>query len=81
MKKTEKLEAMLRRAQRLESQIAAEKIAQQKQGKKDERRLSEIIGSIVIEKASPDLRLAVMEILDAGVIGRDRRFLQEKEWL
>lgn len=79
--KKDKLEAMLARAQRLEAQIAAEKIAQQKQGKKDLRRLSEIIGSVVIEKASPDLRLTIMEILDGAVTGRDRTLLQEKEWI
>lgn len=80
----DKLLALRKRAEQLESLITAEKLKQQKRTHKDRKRLTAIIGDALVDQAevSPDLRLMLTQILGTAVTEPSaRRFLATKGWI
>jgi hypothetical protein len=79
-----KLDALRKRAEQLDSQIAAERLRQQKRAQKDRKRLTAIIGDALVEQADalPDLRRMLTQILGTAVTEpASRRFLETKGWI
>ena len=79
-----KLEALRKRQERINAQIAAEEAREKAQARKDDTRLKVLVGAAFLADAAvhEETRAGVRAVLEKGITApRDREFLKAKGWL
>lgn len=79
-----KLEALRKRKEQLQAQIAEQEAKEKAKARKEDTRLKVIVGAAILADVNlhPETRAGVVAVLEKAITApRDREFLQSKGWL
>lgn len=80
----DKLEALRKRKEQLQAQIAAQEAKEKAKARKEDTRLKVIVGAAILADVNlhPETRAGVAAVLERAITAqRDREFLKSKGWL